>query len=72
VTNGGVTHSGDPRLARHVRNCVLREDARGARLSKSSKDSPRRIDAAVSCLMAFDRAAQAPPPAPKVYNVYEF
>jgi len=55
-----------------VRNCVLREDARGARLSKSSKDSPRRIDAAVSCLMAFDRAAQAPPPAPKVYNVYEF
>lgn len=29
VTNGGLTHSGDPLLARHIRNCVLREDARG-------------------------------------------
>jgi hypothetical protein len=33
---------------------VLREDARGARLAKERKDSPRRIDAAV---MAHDRAA---------------
>jgi hypothetical protein len=32
----------------------LREDARGARLAKERKDSPRRIDAAV---MAHDRAA---------------
>jgi len=72
VTNGGLTHSGDLRLARRVRNCVLREDARGARLSKASKDSHRRIDAAVSCLMAFDRATVAPPAAPKVYHVYEF
>jgi phage terminase large subunit-like protein len=41
-------HSGDSRLARHMGNAVLREDARGARLAKERKDSPRRIDAAVA------------------------
>ncbi len=56
IVAGAVTHNGDLRLARHVRNCVLKEDARGSRLSKLSKDSPRRIDAAVAALMAFDRA----------------
>ncbi len=72
VTNGGLTHSGDWRLAWHVRNCVLREDARGARLSKASKDSQRRIDAAMSCLMAFDRATVAPPAPVKVYAAFGF
>jgi phage terminase large subunit-like protein len=57
VVNGALTHSGDSRLARHVGNAVLREDARGARLAKERKDSPRRIDAAVAAVMAFDRAA---------------
>ena len=52
-----VTHSGDSRLARHVGNAILREDARGARLAKERKDSPRRIDAAVAAVMAHDRAA---------------
>jgi hypothetical protein len=54
VVNGALTHSGDSRQARHIGNAVLREDARGARLAKERKDSPRRIDAAV---MAHDRAA---------------
>jgi phage terminase large subunit-like protein len=57
VINGALTHSGDSRLARHVGNAVLREDARGARLAKERKDSPRRIDAAVAAVMAHDRAA---------------
>jgi phage terminase large subunit-like protein len=57
VVNGTLTHSGDSRLARHVGNAVLREDARGARLAKERKDSPRRIDAAVAAVMAHDRAA---------------
>jgi len=35
---------------------VLREDARGARLAKERRDSPRRIDAAVAAVMAHDRA----------------
>jgi hypothetical protein len=42
---------------RHIGNAVLREDARGARLAKERKDSPRRIDAAVAAVMAHDRAA---------------
>jgi phage terminase large subunit-like protein len=57
VVNGQLTHSGDSRLARHVGNAVLREDARGTRLAKERKDSPRRIDAAVAAVMAHDRAA---------------
>jgi phage terminase large subunit-like protein len=57
VVNGQLTHSGDSRLARHVGNAVLREDARGARLAKERKDSPRRIDAAVAAVMAHGRAA---------------
>jgi hypothetical protein len=43
--NRQLTHSGDSRLACHVANAVLGEDARGARLAKERKDSPRRIDA---------------------------
>jgi phage terminase large subunit-like protein len=57
VVNGQLTHSGDSRLARHIGNAVLREDARGSRLAKERKDSPRRIDAAVAAVMAHDRAA---------------
>jgi phage terminase large subunit-like protein len=57
VVNGALTHSGNSRLARHIGNAVLREDARGARLAKERRDSPRRIDAAVAALMAHDRAA---------------
>jgi phage terminase large subunit-like protein len=40
VVNGQLTRSGDSRLARHVGNAVLREDARGARLAKERRDSP--------------------------------
>jgi phage terminase large subunit-like protein len=57
VVNGQLTHSGDSRIARHIGNAVLREDARGARLAKERKGSPRRIDAAVAAVMAHDRAA---------------
>ena len=57
VVNGAVSHSGDSCLARHIGNAILREDARGARLAKERKDSPRRIDAAVAAVMAHDRAA---------------
>jgi phage terminase large subunit-like protein len=57
VVNGQLTHSGDTRLARHIGNAILREDARGSRLAKERRDSPRRIDAAVAAVMAHDRAA---------------
>jgi phage terminase large subunit-like protein len=52
-----LTHSGDPRMARHVDNCTVREDNRGVRLAKEHRYSKRRIDAAVAAVMAFDRAA---------------
>lgn len=42
VLNAGLTHSGDPRLARHIDNCVLKVDARGSRLAKDTRNSPRR------------------------------
>jgi phage terminase large subunit-like protein len=60
VLNKTVEHSGDPRLARHLSNCVLRTDSRGSRLSKDAKGSPRKIDLAVSAVMALERACQEP------------
>jgi phage terminase large subunit-like protein len=56
VVNQQVTHSGDPRLARHVGNCVVRVDSRGTRLAKEHKHSLRRIDLAVAAVMAHSRA----------------
>jgi hypothetical protein len=58
VVDGELTHDGGTPLARHVANAILREDSRGARLSKETKDSPRRIDAAVAAVMAVHRAAE--------------
>jgi phage terminase large subunit-like protein len=58
VVDGELTHDGGSALARHVANAILREDSRGARLSKEAKDSPRRIDGAVATVMAVHRAAE--------------
>lgn len=58
VLNRTLTHSDDPRLARHITNCVLKVNQRGAQLSKETKTSPRKIDLAVAAVMALDRAAQ--------------
>jgi len=54
--NGEVTHSGDPDLSRHVANAVVTEDARGVRLAKEKRGSRRRIDLAVTLVMAHSRA----------------
>jgi len=56
VLNGGLTQSGDPDLARHVGNVIVKTDARGARLDKP-KGGGRKIDLAIAAVMAFDRAA---------------
>jgi phage terminase large subunit-like protein len=60
VLNKTISHSGDQRLARHLSNCVIRTDNRGSRLSKESKGSPRKIDLAVSAVMALERACIEP------------
>jgi phage terminase large subunit-like protein len=52
-----LTHDGSPGLARHVANAVLKIDARGARPTKETKSSGRKIDRLIAALIARDRAA---------------
>jgi phage terminase large subunit-like protein len=56
VLDGLVTHDGDPRLARHVENMVLKIDARGARPTKDAKSSRRHIDLGIAAVMAVEEA----------------
>ncbi len=56
VIGGELTHSGDSRLARHVANAVVREDAKGIRLDKAKRGSRQRIDLAAALLMAHSRS----------------
>jgi phage terminase large subunit-like protein len=58
ICNGTMTHSGDPRLARHVANAIRKPDGQ---LAKVSKHSPRKIDLAVAMVMALERAAVLEP-----------
>lgn len=60
VLNQTLTHSGDARLGRHIANCVLKVNQRGAQLAKETKTSSRKIDLAVAAVIAFDRASQRP------------
>jgi phage terminase large subunit-like protein len=64
VLNRSLTQSGDPRLARHLKNAVIRQTPRGLMISKDAKGSPRKIDLAVACIIALDRACTAPEPEP--------
>jgi phage terminase large subunit-like protein len=56
VTEATLTHDGDPLLARHLDNCVLKIDNLGQRIVKESRNSPRKIDAGVAFVIAYDRA----------------
>ncbi|MER7212464.1 terminase large subunit [Streptosporangium sp. NPDC000239] len=56
VVNRQVTHSGDPRLARHFDNCTIKTDQRGSRIMKDARNSPRKIDLAIAAVMALWRA----------------
>lgn len=57
VVDKGLTHDGDPVLARHVENATLKPTSQGlARILKESPDSPLRIDAAVTAVFTLDRA----------------
>jgi phage terminase large subunit-like protein len=58
VVEGRLIHDGDPTLARHFDNAVVKQDSRGPRIVKESRGSPRKIDAAVAAILAFDRATQ--------------
>ncbi|MBX9641687.1 MAG: phage terminase family protein, partial [Mycobacteriaceae bacterium] len=52
-----VTHDGDSRLAAHIAHCVAKPTPMGDLVSKDKRGSPRKIDAAVAAIVAFDRAA---------------
>lgn len=64
VLNKQLTHSGDPRLARHVANCIVKVDQRGSRIAKETKMSPRKIDLAVCAVMSHERAVFFATPSP--------
>jgi hypothetical protein len=49
VLNRALTHSGDPDLARHVGNAVVKNDSHGQRIVKEHRDSTRRIDFGGCC-----------------------
>ena len=59
VTSGAVSHDHHPVLARHLENCVVRVDAKGPRVTKDHRGSPRKIDSAIAAIIAFDRATHA-------------
>jgi phage terminase large subunit-like protein len=56
VTDGLITHDGSPQMIRHFASAVLREDARGARITKDRRGSVNKIDIAVASLIAYHRA----------------
>lgn len=56
VMGGGLTHDGDPVLARHIANAHTRDTRYGRVITKDHKDSPHKIDAAVAAVIAFERA----------------
>lgn len=60
VTGEGqhLTHSGDPRLVRHIGNMVLKIDTRGIRPVKDHRGSPRKIDLGICAVGAYDRAME--------------
>jgi phage terminase large subunit-like protein len=56
VTEQNLVHDGSEVLARHLGNAVTKQTPQGTVIVKDSKSSPRKIDAAVACVIAHDRA----------------
>ena len=56
VTDGLISHDGSPQMVRHFQNCHLKEDNRGARVTKQRRGSVNKIDVAVASLIAYSRA----------------
>ena len=52
-----LTHDGDVRLARHLRNAVPKATTSGVVITKEAPDSPRKIDLAIGAIVAFERAS---------------
>jgi phage terminase large subunit-like protein len=61
VAEGQLTHDGDPRMARHIANTVVKTSPQGDFITKADKDSPAKIDLAVAAVVAFSEAAMFRP-----------
>jgi phage terminase large subunit-like protein len=61
VLAGELTHDGSPALARAVANARTRETRWGIGIRKDHPGSPRKIDAAVAALLAFQAVGSATP-----------
>lgn len=57
VATGDLSHDGDPEVSSHFAHCIAKPTPMGDLVSKDKKGSPRKIDAAVAAIVAFDRAA---------------
>jgi phage terminase large subunit-like protein len=56
VTDGRMSHDGNPMITRHLSNAITKTDSLGVRIVKENRASSRRIDAAVAAVIALDRA----------------
>lgn len=61
VMDKRITHDGDPRMARHVANAVVKPSPQGDVIVKADKDSPAKIDLAVAAVLAHSRASVSVP-----------
>lgn len=66
--DGRLSHDGNPALARHVGNAVLREDKYGARVTKEYAASRRKIDLAVAMILSVHGAVMAREEDPGLIN----
>lgn len=70
VVEQRLSHDATPGFARHVANAVLKVDQRGARPTKETKSSGRKIDRLIAAIIGWDRAqfyARKPTPKPPQY-----
>lgn len=59
VLDDGLTHDGSYELSRHVINARRRPSRSGMQISKENPDSPRKIDAAIAAVLAFQARTDA-------------
>lgn len=71
VLNGDLTHSGESALTRHVLNARRRPSRSGIQVAKEFPESPRKIDAAIAAVLAWQARLDVmarPQEKPKTYE----
>ena len=57
IMSGALVHDGSAAMARHLDNCILKIDNRGARITKDFRQPKLKVDNAIALMMAYDRAS---------------